>query len=132
MKDKYYVIFASKVNGIEQFIARKPVKLGKKDIKFKKGTYLLDFEQVIYRKGNKCYLIVDINDNQVVLGGNVSTLTPEFNDLHLARHSAKQFVTALQMGMGFNWFMILFLIFGIPIGLIIGWAIPITTITGGG
>jgi hypothetical protein len=136
-KNKYTIIFLKKVNGIFDRVGSKGIKSSKSEVKFGKSatakTFIVDFTNVIYKKGTKHFIFMDIDKGQIFLKGDdeENTMIPaEVIDAFVNKHIISQLVSRLGGGQQLMGLMvaIIILLVGILGGYFLGNVVTIASI----
>lgn len=120
-QDKYYVYYGKFVNGMFTVIGKKRTFLKIKEVSIKKKTFLIDYDKIVMRNGNKCILLLDIEGTQVSLqGANEEPASALLMHRVIKDQIAGQIVNALNTGMAISWiWLVVGLVSGIPLGIVI-------------
>lgn len=121
VKDKYYMLYVRKVNGINSVVWKKRMKAGTKSVSFQKTSIIVDYQQVIYRTGNVHVLMIDLDTRAQLTVNNLPSSVPaEVIDAYLRGKLGQQIVTGLTQGFAVAWVQIVIgLAIGIPVGIIV-------------
>lgn len=132
-KDKYVAIIVKKVNGKYTEIKRKKVDPVKGVINFDNHTIPINFDNILYRKGLKNFILVDIDNYQQIKDSDklINQFPSELLDIMLNKSVVKQLSLRLHpsnVNSGFIIFGILFLAVGILAGYFVGNMYPLESI----
>jgi hypothetical protein len=128
-KDRYFINYARKINGIYTVIQRRRIRPGTKQVSFKKKTYLIDWSKVVMRRGRNYTILIDIDasqietdnqDSQVTVKTTEDNVSKKLVDVILTESIGTQFVMAMTSG-NLAWLQIVVgAAIGIPVGIITG------------
>jgi hypothetical protein len=126
-KDKYIVIFAKKINGKYSKVGKKKAAAPQVAVPFKNKTYLINYDNILYRDGLKNYILLDVDNMEQIGDKVISQIPPELIDTVLTKSVVHQLLVRLQpsgMGMISIVLMLMTILAGIFIGYFIGNVIP--------
>lgn len=141
-KDKYIVIFVKKVNGRYSKIGKKKADPTQPVVKFKGSTYPISYEHVMYRDGQKNYIMVDVDwsgngdeANQEPSQNMLSQVSPQLLDAILSRGIVSQLVSRMSPASSNSFassiaILAMALIAGVFIGYFLGSLFPIEYLQG--